>query len=155
MQQNRVSARPDGFYRISSRPTVRPFTRQLSLWFSLELRAQGRTGHLLTSFTSNEIVMIITIQRLGNSERLRFPQNLTWVQIIVRWLKDQSGLRKRAKSSQLSWTAFKSPVKSQWISIFKLWNSGAMSFLYKHFLLIFSINAHYYKFVTVWITCFN
>ena len=35
------------FFRTGSRQPVRPYTRQLSLWFSIGWRERGRTGHMI------------------------------------------------------------------------------------------------------------
>ena len=48
------SSVPEGFFHTSSRQPLRPYTRhQLSLWFSMGLRARDRTGHVIIVATTN------------------------------------------------------------------------------------------------------
>ena len=47
LKQSRVNAELDCFFRTGSRQPVRPYTRQLSSWFSVGLRERGRTGHMI------------------------------------------------------------------------------------------------------------
>ena len=48
LQESFKSSVPEGFFHTSSRQPLRPYTRhQLSLWFSMGLRARNRTGHVI------------------------------------------------------------------------------------------------------------
>ena len=61
-------AGPDGFFRTGSRQPVRPYTRQLSLWFSIGWRERGRMGHMIITCiaprgknTSYTVVVVVVV----------------------------------------------------------------------------------------------
>lgn len=54
LQESFKSSVPEGFFHTSYRQPLRPYTRhQLSLWFSMGLRARNRTGHVIIVATTN------------------------------------------------------------------------------------------------------
>lgn len=55
LRQMRLSAWPDGFFLISSRQPVQPYTRQFPLRFSVRLHTRGRTSHMITYIISHTI----------------------------------------------------------------------------------------------------
>ena len=83
-QQSCVSAGPDGFFRTGSSQPVRPYARQLSLWFLWGLRVWDFTGLMMTIMHKQSVEEFMNVFNssilyclTADSKRMEYSVNVT------------------------------------------------------------------------------